>query len=121
MTNPTEITVDGVVYVQKGALPDFAARDGQEYVIVRSRDAGVFAGWVTDAAATDVTIYEARRLWYWDGAATLSELALFGVKKPGSCKFPDPLPVVHVFGVCEIIPATEVARESIAKVKPWRA
>lgn len=31
----------------------------------------------------------ARRLWYWDGAASISQIAVDGVSKPENCKFPE--------------------------------
>ena len=58
-----------------------------DYVIVRSKSAGVFAG-VCSERGTEVNIRHARRLWYWSGAASLSELSQHGVKKPDACKFP---------------------------------
>jgi hypothetical protein len=62
----------------------------------------------------------ARRIWYWQGAATLSQLALEGTKKPQGCKFPAPVSVTLI-GVIEIIPATEIAERSITQLVPvWR-
>jgi hypothetical protein len=62
----------------------------------------------------------ARRLWYWSGAASLSQMANEGVKRPENCKFPDEVASLMLLETIEIIPCTEAARESIAAVKPWR-
>ena len=35
----------------------------------------------------EVTLHNARRIWFWDEAATLSQLATDGVLKPDECKF----------------------------------
>lgn len=92
-----------------------------QYVIIRAAQAGVFAGTLTAKDGGEVELAGARRLWYWDGAATLSQLALEGVSKPQNCKFPPELPSITVLGVCEIIPVAEAARMSIAAVAVWRA
>jgi hypothetical protein len=94
----------------------------KRYVIVRSRDAGCFAGYlVKKSGESTVELKEARRLWYWSGAASLSQMAIDGVSKPTECKFPEATKHHTVIGVCEIIPATEKARLSIAKVENWKA
>ncbi len=112
----TSIIVNGVEYVPAPTPID------PNYVIIRSRDAGVFAGDLetADLATATVVLRDARRLWYWDGAATLSQLAIDGVSKPASCKFPAAVPSITILGVCEIISATEVCRQSIAGVASWR-
>lgn len=89
------------------------------YCIIRSRDAGVFAGVVQSRKGTEVVMTDARRIWYWAGAASLSQLALDGTSKPGDCKFPAPVSVT-VLGVCEVISVTPRARESIEGVPVWR-
>ena len=60
----------------------------QRYVIVRTYSAGVFAGYLVSRKGKEVVLRDARRIWYWTGAATLSELAMRGTKSPGTCKFP---------------------------------
>ena len=94
-----------------------------QYVIVRTQNAGVFAGILSslDLTTATATVSQARRLWYWDGAATLSELALRGVSKPQNCKFPAPVPHQLLFGVIEVIPCSEAAIKSISEVKEWSA
>ncbi|MCF0120546.1 MAG: hypothetical protein HUJ65_02815, partial [Oscillospiraceae bacterium] len=34
-----------------------------------------------------VELTQCRRIWYWSGAASLSQLANDGVRKPDECKF----------------------------------
>ena len=57
------------------------------YYIVRADRAGVFAGHIKSREGQEVTMTDARRLWYWDGAASLSQMAVEGVKKSQNCKF----------------------------------
>lgn len=99
-----------------------------QYVIVRTRDAGVFAG-TLHAPVTEITapmpdgliLTDARRIWYWDGAASLSQLAVEGTSKPRQCKFPAPVPKVALNGVIEVLAVTAKARESIEAVPEWSA
>ena len=93
----------------------------KDYKLVRTQNAGVFAGTLVTAEGPDVVLIGARRIWQWKGAATLSELAMKGVAFPEECKFPAPMVRVHLFGVIEIIDATEEARDSIQSVPVWTA
>ncbi len=90
-----------------------------QYVIVRTLSAGVFAGELVRRDGKEVELANARRLWYWDGAATLSQLAMEGVKNPGNCKFPRTVNSITLTEAIEIIPATDEARTSIEGVKIW--
>ena len=90
-----------------------------KYVIVRTYSAGVFAGVLQSRDGKEVILHQARRLWYWDGAASLSQLAMEGVKAPQNCKFPVAVDQIVLTEAIEIIDATEVARKSIEGVKIW--
>lgn len=93
------------------------------YVIIRTENAGVFAGSLVsyreDSRHADLT--DARRLWYWDGAATLSELATSGTSKPDGCKFPAVVSRITLAQVIEIIEVTDAARKSIEETPVWAA
>ena len=91
------------------------------YCMVRSRSAGVFAGTVEKVDGQTALLRYARRIWYWEGAASLSQLAAEGTKAPTRCKFPCPVAEVLLFEVIEIIPITEDAAASIAIVPEWRS
>lgn len=88
--------------------------------IVRTYSAGVFLGTIKERNGKEVLLTDARRIWYWDGAATLSQLANDGTSKPGNCKFPAPVAEVLLTEAIEIIPATEAAIASIAAVPAWK-
>jgi len=92
---------------------------GKEYVIVRTYSAGVFAGELESRDGKEVTLTNARRLWYWSGAASLSQLAMEGVKRPHECKFPCTVTSILLTEAIEIIPVTDVARKSIKGVPVW--
>lgn len=88
--------------------------------IVRTYSAGVFIGKVVERDGKEVRLENARRIWYWDGAASLSQLANEGTSKPQNCKFPAPVAEVLLTEAIEFIPATEAAIASIAAVPEWR-
>lgn len=89
------------------------------YVIVRTYSAGCFAGTLEGRDGKEAVLTDARRLWYWSGAASLSELAVSGTSDPRGCKFPVAVPRITLTEVIEIIEATDVARTSIEAVPIW--
>lgn len=89
--------------------------------IVRTQSAGVFAGVVKSRKGSEVVMTDARRLWYWSGAASLSQLAVEGTSNPDSCKFPVAVPEVTLLGVIEILSLSAKAKASIDSVKNWSA
>jgi hypothetical protein len=97
-----------------------AVTDGR-YVIVRTFSAGVFAGTLVAKDGKEVTLRQARRLWQWQGAATLSQLAQSGTSKPNQCKFPEPVNEVVLTEAIEILAVTPEARALIEGVPVWKA
>jgi hypothetical protein len=113
---------------RKNQLPKSAFKKGNnmpivkgKYVIVRTQSAGVFAGTFVSRKGREVELTNARRLWYWDGAASLSQLATTGTSKPQNCKFPVPVARILLLEAIEIIPVSLIAEKSIVGVKPWTA
>jgi hypothetical protein len=92
-----------------------------KYVIVRSEKAGCFAGELVSKDGDSVVLQSARRLWYWAGAASLSQLAMEGTSRPKECKFPPAVTREEILGVCEILDVTKGARISIEGTPVWRA
>lgn len=90
-----------------------------KHVIVRTYSAGVHAGVLKSREGREVVLTDARRIWYWDGAATLSQLAVDGTSKPANCKFPCPVNEILLTEAIEIIPMSEKAILSIASVPVW--
>lgn len=91
-----------------------------KYCIVRTYSAGVHAGTLKAHNGKEVILTDSRRIWYWDGAASLSQLANDGTSKPGNCKFPAPTPEILLTEAIEIIPCSEKARTSIEGVHQWK-
>jgi len=114
------VTIDGVEYVEKSSACMASPVDGMDHCIVRTYSAGVFAGYVKRREGKEVELVNARRLWYWSGASSLSQLALEGVKNPDDCKFPCEVPAIVLTEAIEIIPTTEAARLCINEVPIWK-
>lgn len=91
------------------------------YVIVRTYSAGVFAGELARREGKEVELMNARRLWYWSGAASLSQLAMTGTNRPQDCKFPVAVDRIVLTEAIEILDVTAVARKSIEEVPVWQA
>lgn len=119
MKQPETIKIDDVEYVRKSEFEKAEDYDGMKYCIVRTYSAGVFAGYVQSRDGKEVVIRKARRLWYWSGAASLSQLAVDGTTKPSECKFPCEVDTIEVTEAIEIIPCTKKAQESINSVAIW--
>ena len=110
------ISLDGVEYVKRDSLNV----DGLKYCIVRTCSAGVFAGYVDyDNVKKEMTVKIARRIWYWSGAASLSQLSLDGTSNPSDCKFPKEVSEIKLTEVVEVLPCTEKSQKSIAEVAVW--
>ena len=111
-----EITIDGITYIPKVEIDT----SGMKYCIVRTYSAGVFAGYVESRECKEVVMRSARRIWYWDGAASLSQLAMSGTSKPEECKFPEPVDKIILTEAIEIIECSPIAIDCIKAVKVWQ-
>ena len=92
-----------------------------KYVIVRTYSAGVFAGNLQSRVGQEVVLTDARRLWYWAGAASLSQLAVDGTSHPNDCKFPVAVSRVELLQAIEILDVSAQAETSIKAVKVWQS
>ena len=88
-------------------------------VIVRGDRSGVFFGTITKKDGQEVTLKDCRRLWYWSGAASISQIATDGVSNPGNCKFTVTVEKIVILDAIEIIPCTDKAIANIEGVKKW--
>lgn len=93
----------------------------KEYVIARTYSAGVFAGIMQEQSEDGkrVVLTDARRIWYWEGASSLSQLATTGTTRPENCKFPIAVPKVQLTEVIELLSVTTEAEKSIREVPVW--
>jgi len=89
--------------------------------IIRSYESGVHFGEVLETRDTihglSVTLKDSRRVHYWEGAASLSQMALDGIK---TGRIAMVLPEIQVENVCEIIPMSEAAIDNMKKQPIWK-
>jgi hypothetical protein len=82
--------------------------------IVRTYSAGVWFGEIMEKSGSEVILKDARRLWSWktNFGISLSAVAVYGIDRLES-KVTTRVPLVWLEAT-EIIPASEVAIESIS-------
>lgn len=91
-----------------------------KYVVVRGDRSGVFTGTLVSQDGQRVVLKDCRRLWYWDGAASISQIAKDGVNRPDRCKFTVTVDTIAILDAIEIIPTTVTAEVSIKGVREWK-
>ena len=97
--------------------------DKNKFYIIRTHSAGVWFGNIQKLDGTVAIVTNARRLWYWAGAASLSQLAVDGTKNPSDCKFTVTITDedgVYLPQVIEVLPCTDEAVTNIKSVKVWK-
>lgn len=91
-----------------------------QYYIVRCDRAGVFFGKIKERSETEVVMTDVRKLWCWDGAAAIEQLAVEGTKNPKACKFTVTISEMSVMNPIQIIPCSDKAAENIKAVNEWK-
>ena len=88
-----------------------------QFVVVRTLNAGVHAGELVEHEPKDkvAVLANVRRIWSWDGANTLNEIALRGVAK--TSKVSEPAELNTLSDVIEVIRATDEARKNLESAK----
>lgn len=86
----------------------------KQYVVVRTYSAGVHVGTLDQRNGKEVMLLDARRIWNWNGANTLHEIALRGVAQ-GS-RVSEPVSRILLTEAIEIIAATDAARACFESV-----
>ena len=99
--------IDKIVLVRSAYLVCYGTLIAYEHVTLKS------------PYVLNVTLGHSRRILFWAGAATISELAVSGTAKAGKCKFPAWVPEHVVIDVQEIIPMTPRAIKSLNAVPIW--
>ena len=83
---------------------------GQD-VIIRTYSAGVHFGTLAARDGKEVTLTNARRIWYWEGAFTLSAVAQSGVNK--NSRLSVAVPEILLTEAIEIIPCSKAASANL--------
>ena len=116
-----EIVIEGKTYVPKESqhVVFKIDIDGLQYVVVRTYSAGVHIGYLKARSGKGVTLISSRRIWSWQGANTLTDIALIGTTAPEKCKITARLPIIYLTEAIEIIPTTKEAFDCLEKVPVW--
>ena len=116
-----EITIDGTVYVPKSQVKN---ADGGQWVLIRSYASGVHFGQLQskrDALqGLEVTLVNSRRIHYWVGAASLSQIAVDGIANPEESRVSIEVEEITVSNVIETIPITEAAFLNLSSQPVWK-
>lgn len=87
-------------------------------VLVRSYDAGVYFGTLTNVEGETCRLENVRNIWRWTGANTLSDVALYGIRGDRVT------PVVSSMvlnRVCQILPLSDKAITNLESQPVWSA
>ena len=90
--------------------------------IIRSYASGVHFGEVAETRDTlhglSVTLKNSRRIHYWEGACSLSQVAMEGIQNG---RVAMELPEIQVENVIEIIPMSEKSIDNLKNQPVWKS
>ena len=122
---PETMMIDNQKYVRADAVQEAAQKvDGMKCVLIRSYGAGVFMGYlkeqISEVNGVNVILVNSRRIHYWDGACSLSQIAIDGSKNISNCRIAIVVPEMFIANVIEVISVTEKAKDNIMEAKAWK-
>ena len=121
MSKPETIKIDDLLYVRADKIPLAPEVDGLKYCVVRTYSAGVHIGYVKSFAEKHpqhAELINSRRLYYWSGACSLSQVAMDGVSSDS--KIAVEVPEQVLTDAIECIPCSEKAAEFFKGAKAWK-
>ena len=110
------VMINGVEYVRKGSE---APMQVSNIVLIRTYSAGVHFGELVSRSGKEIVLKNARRLWCWKGACSLSQVAVDGVDLSGS-NISVAVPEITLTEVIEVIKVTEVAAKQLMGATAWK-
>lgn len=84
-----------------------------EFVLVRTRSAGVHCGTLGESHGTAVLLADARRVWSWTGAFSLHEMSVRGCSEQS--RISAPVRRIVLTEAIEVIPCEEAARLNLCR------
>lgn len=88
--------------------------------IVRCDRAGVFFGKIKSRDGDNVTMTDVSKIWYWNGACAVEQLAVDGTINPTECSLTVVVPEMEVMAAVQIIPCSDKSVRSLSEVKKWK-
>lgn len=121
--NPVNIRFNDADYVRADSVSQPATDgSGLPFVLIRTYSAGVHFGYLKRKEYTQagivVELINARRIWSWQGANSLSQIANDGLKPSSGTKIAMPITIELV--AIEIIPILDKARIALESVPQWK-
>ena len=122
---PDTMMIDDVKYVREDKAKEKAPElDGLDRCVIRTYSSGIFVGYVAEQKAelngVNITLKQSKRIHYWDGACSLTQLAIDGTKAPANCRITEAIESQFIANVIEMLPMTKEASVIIDGVKPWK-
>lgn len=90
-------------------------------IIARIERAGVFHGTLAAKDAEITTMTDVRRIYYWEGALSVTDMSVTGVNASSKITLPAKRVVFQTARVIELVECTDEANKSIESIKPWKA
>ncbi len=115
-----EVVIDGITYVPKDSIQLAPDVDGMPFVCVRTYSAGVHCGYLKSQVLKEVVLLKAIRIHYWKGAASLSQLAMEGIKNIEESRIAMPVIWNKLTEAIETIKMTDIAASIIQNNATWK-
>ena len=84
-----------------------------KFVVIRTYSAGVHCGVLLSREGKEVELSDARRIWYWSGANSLSQASVDGVAEESRISVA--VPSIVLTEAIEIIECSDKARENLSR------
>lgn len=86
-----------------------------KHCVIRTYSAGIHIGTIKAIDGMEVLLENAFRLWYWEGAFTLTKVAKSGVSSKS--RRSEEIDEIYLTQVIEFIPTTDEARKTYEKLE----
>ena len=120
MSKPKTMMIDDVKYIREDSIKTLDI-DMSKLVLIRTYSAGVHFGTLKehDRKTNHVTLTNAKRIYQWSGACSLSQVAIDGVDLDNS-KISIAVPEITLGRAIEIIPMSEKAATQLFEAEEWK-
>ena len=120
MNKPETMMIDDIKYVREDSIKKVSI-DLSKIVLIRTYSAGVHFGTLKehDRATNTVVLTNAKRLYRWSGACSLSQVAMDGIDLNNS-KISILVPEITLGRAIEVIPMSVIASTQMFEAQEWK-
>jgi len=120
MSKQKTMMIDDVKYIREDSIKNKEI-DLSNIVLVRTYSAGIHFGTLEehDRATNTVVLINAKRLYQWSGACSLSQVAMDGIDLSGS-KISIFVPKITLGRAIEVIPMSQTAAAQMIEAEEWK-